>query len=99
MAFVADVGRRPSKRFTLDRYPDNNGNYEPGNVRWATTAQQTRNMRTNHRIEFNGQSRCLIEWSEITGIPRHVISLRLNRFGWSVEKALTQPVARRAQRR
>lgn len=43
--FLADVGPRPSRAHSLDRYPNNNGNYEPGNVRWATNEQQRANTR------------------------------------------------------
>lgn len=42
--FLADVGRRPDSGYTIDRI-DVDGNYEPGNVRWISRAEQSRNRR------------------------------------------------------
>jgi hypothetical protein len=43
--FLADVDRKPTPQHSLDRYPDNDGDYQPGNVRWATRIEQRRNQR------------------------------------------------------
>jgi hypothetical protein len=43
--FLAYVGRKPSPKHSLDRWPDNDGDYRPGNVRWATTKEQRANQR------------------------------------------------------
>jgi hypothetical protein len=48
LAFLADVGPKPDPTFSIDRI-DTNGNYEPGNVRWADKATQVRNRRTISR--------------------------------------------------
>lgn len=91
-AFLADMGARPSVKHTIDRI-NNDGDYEPGNCRWATALQQARNTRKCHRITFDGQTKCLTEWSEATGISQKTILTRL-RTGWPVALALTVPVKR-----
>jgi hypothetical protein len=43
--FFAEVGKKPSPRHSIDRYPNNSGHYERGNLRWATSSQQALNRR------------------------------------------------------
>src|SRR5436189_10804 len=48
-AFFADVGPKPTSDHSLDRWPNPAGNYEPGNVRWATKTEQADNKRINYK--------------------------------------------------
>lgn len=76
---------------TIDR-KDNNKGYYPDNCRWVTKRTQNLNTRQNHCLTFKGETKTLTEWADITGIKKWVLSDRINKLGWSVEKALTTPV-------
>lgn len=88
-AFLAHVGPRPSNKHSLDRI-QSGGNYEPGNVRWATWTEQARNRSSNRIVEFSGKSMTMIEAAELAGIPYKTVKSRIG-HGWSVEEALTRP--------
>lgn len=90
-AFYDDMGRRPSPEHQLDRI-DNDGDYEPGNVRWATPSENCNNKSNNRLIAHGGQTRTLTEWSREAGLPLLVLLSRIDRLGWAFERALSEPV-------
>jgi len=93
--FLSDMGPcRP--HFSLER-KDTNGDYEPGNCRWATRAEQARNSRSNRLLTHAGKTLCLVDWAAEVGISEKVISDRL-RLGWAVPRALTEPLHYRGQK-
>lgn len=94
--FFADVGERPGEGYSLDRI-DNDGHYEPGNVRWADRKTQMRNCRRNRRVEANGESLTIAEWAERLGADWMTIWSRL-KAGWPAAEAVTRPVERRVKR-
>ena len=88
--FAAEVGERPSSEHSIDRI-DVNGNYDPGNVRWATDIEQMRNMRKNRYFTFQGKTQCLSAWAEELAINYGTLETRLGELNWPVERAFTEP--------
>jgi len=89
--FYNDVGPRPSPEHSLDRR-NNDGNYEPGNVHWATDEEQRRNTGATVKLTHNGKTQILFDWARELNINPNTLVCRILRYGWSTQEALTTPV-------
>lgn len=95
VSFAEDMGPKPDG-MSLDRI-DVNGNYEPGNCRWATDQEQQRNKNNNRLLTLDGQTKCVTEWAELCGLKESTIRERL-RKGWDAKDVL-KPVLYRNGRK
>lgn len=90
-AFLEDVGLPPTRKHTLDR-KDSDGHYKPDNVQWVIHKDQCRNRSSNRKLTLAGETKLLCEWAEALGIQSDTITRRIDKLGWTVEKALTTSV-------
>jgi hypothetical protein len=93
--FLVDMGACPGPGYSLDRYPDNNGDYKPANCRWATISEQSNNKRIRSdavMITWKGKTKALEVWARELGFKRSTLYDRLLVHGWPVKKAFTAPV-------
>jgi hypothetical protein len=88
--FYADMGDKPPG-MTLERI-DNNRGYSPDNCKWATRSEQNQNRRNAALITYKGRTHNIVLWARKLGINSKTLWNRLHRYGWSLERALTEPV-------
>lgn len=87
--FLSDVPPRPTDDHQIDRI-NNNGNYEPGNIKWSTRAEQQRNRRNNVWVTIAGRTQCLKDWSLESGIAYKTLEKRLKN-NWPESRFLDPP--------
>lgn len=102
--FFEDMGPRPTGT-SLERI-NNDAGYSPENCKWATLHEQSRNKRSNVKIEFDGETKCLTDWANEYGIHPATLFSRIRRKipisdslnlplgqGKRLEKRITQKVS------
>ena len=90
--FLADMGPTYADDLTIERIHVD-GDYEPGNCRWVTAAEQARNKRNTRLLEFRGRSLIIADWAEVIGLNAKTLTSRIYQYGWPVERALTEGVS------
>jgi hypothetical protein len=88
-AFFDYLGPKPTLKHTIDRI-DNDRGYEPGNVRWATSKEQSRNRRNTIFITYNGVTLAADQWADILGCDTSTLTMRRKR-GWDDRRVIEEP--------
>lgn len=86
--FIADMGSKPAKNYSLDRI-NSNGNYEPENCRWADPVTQSNNTSRNKHVVLDGVRATVAEHCRRTGAKHWTVHYRLKK-GMSPEEAFKQ---------
>jgi len=90
---MENLGEKPGPGYTIDRI-DNDKGYEPGNLRWATSVEQTRKRRNTLYLTLCGEKVTLKEACEIFSKDYQLVWQRLNDLHWPLVDALLTPVGK-----
>lgn len=88
-AFYEHIGPCSDPNYTLDRI-DNDKDYEPGNVRWASETEQANNRSNNRNLAHNGKTQTIGKWADEIGISEATLRDRLS-GNWTVGDAVSTP--------
>jgi hypothetical protein len=88
--FFIDMGERGNKKLSIERR-NNDGDYEPNNCYWGTSAEQSINKSSNRFLELWGEIKTISQWSKIASISENTIRSRL-KYGWDANRILTEPL-------
>ena len=87
--FLADMGEKPEK-CSIERL-NSKRNYWKGNCVWLVADQQQKNRSNSRMITYHLRTMCISDWEKELGFKPNTLRRRLD-LGWSVEKAMTQPL-------
>jgi hypothetical protein len=87
------MGQRPGQGYSLERV-NNAGNYEPGNVIWATAQMQANNTRHNRQVTIGSKTQTLAQWARELNLSPRTLSSRIS-AGWSDKEITTIPLHKR----
>ena len=75
--FLSDMGLKPTRSHTLDRFPNKNGDYKPSNCRWATIKEQQNNRTNNRHLTYKGSTKSISEWATFFDVTHSTLSRHL----------------------
>lgn len=90
MNFYDDMGKRPSKKHSIDRI-DNSKGYSKENCRWTDDITQANNRRGNRVITYDNKTMTVSQWERELKMPSNNIATRLAK-GWTIEDAISKPI-------